>query len=75
MNFSIDPIKTLPNAPDAAIISVKTNTPVKSVKKGKKKKYLITAPSTCKGKWNYQGEFTFVNGQKATVDGSSACKK
>ena len=75
LNFSIDPIKTLPNAPDAAIISVKTNTPVKSVKKGKKKKYLITAPSTCKGKWNYQGEFTFVNGQKATVDGSSACKK
>jgi len=75
LNFSIDPIKTLPNAPDAAIISVKTNTPVKSVKKGKKKQYLITAPKTCKGKWAYQGEFTFVNGQKATVDGSSACKK
>ena len=45
------------------------------VKKGKKKRYLITAPKTCKGKWFYQGEFSFVNGQKATVDGSTSCKK
>ena len=75
LNFTIDPIKTLPNAPDAAIISVKTNTPVKSVKKGKKKQYLITAPKTCKGKWAYQGEFQFVNGQSATVDGTQKCKK
>jgi hypothetical protein len=75
LTFNIDPIKTLPNAPDAAIISVKTNTPVKSVKKGGKKRYLIVAPSTCKSKWNYEGEFQFVNGQKAVVDGSSKCKK
>jgi hypothetical protein len=75
LTFNIDPIKTLPNAPDAAIISVKTNTPKKSVKKGKKKRWLITAPKTCKSKWYYQGEFSFVNGQKATVDGSSSCKK
>ena len=75
LKFNIDPIKTLPNAPDAAIISVKTNTPVKSVKKGKKKKYLIIAPKTCKSKWAYQGEFQFVNGQSATVDGSTKCKK
>jgi hypothetical protein len=75
LTFNIDPIKTLPNAPDAAIISVKTKTPVKSVKKGGKKRYLITAPKTCKGKWFYQGEFQFVNGQKAVVDGSKACKK
>jgi hypothetical protein len=75
LTFNIDPIKTLPNAPDAAIISVKTNTPVKSIKKGKKKRYLITAPKTCKKTWAYQGEFTFVNGQKATVDGSTKCKK
>jgi hypothetical protein len=75
LTFGIDPIKTLPNAPDAAIISVKTNTPVKSVKKRGKKKYLIIAPKTCKGKWAYQGEFQFVNGQKAVVDGSSSCKK
>ena len=75
LRFTIDPIKTLPNAPDAAIISVKTNTPVKTAKKGKKKYALITAPKTCKGKWYYQGEFSFVNGQKATVDGSKSCKK
>jgi hypothetical protein len=75
LTFGIDPIKTLPNAPDAAIISVKTNSPIKSVKKGGKKRYLIVAPKTCKGKWAYQGEFQFVNGQKAVVDGSAACKK
>jgi hypothetical protein len=75
LRFKIDPIKTLPNAPDAAIISVKTNTPKKTVKKGGKKRYLITAPKTCKGKWAYQGEFQFVNGQKAVVDGTQTCKK
>jgi hypothetical protein len=75
LRFTIDPIKTLPNAPDAAIISVKTNSPVKTVKKGGKKRALITAPKTCKGKWAYQGEFQFVNGQKATVDGTQSCKK
>ena len=75
LNFKIDPIKTLPNAPDAAIISVNTKTPVKSVKKGGKKRYLITAPKTCKKTWAYQGEFTFVNGQKASVDGTTKCKK
>ena len=75
LRFGIDPIKTLPNAPDAAIISVKTNTPKKSVKKGGKKRWLITAPKTCKGKWAYQGEFQFVNGQKAVVDGTQSCKK
>jgi hypothetical protein len=75
LRFGIDPIKTLPNAPDAAIISVKTNTPKKSVKKGGKKRWLITAPKTCKGKWAYQGEFQFVNGQSATVDGTQSCKK
>jgi hypothetical protein len=75
LKFGIDPIKTLPNAPDAAIISVKTKTPIKSVKKGGKKKYLIVAPKTCKGKWSYEGEFQFVNGQTAKVAGSKSCKK
>jgi hypothetical protein len=75
LRFKIDPIKTLPNAPDAAIISVKTQTPTKTIKKKGKKQALITAPKTCKGKWAYQGEFQFVNGQKATVDGTQSCKK
>jgi hypothetical protein len=75
LRFKIDPIKTLPNAPDAAIISVKTSSPVKTIKKKGKKQALIVAPKTCKGKWAYQGEFQFVNGQKAVVDGSQKCKK
>ena len=75
LKFKIDPIKTLPNAPDAAIISVKTQTPTKTVKKGKKKYALVVAPKTCKKTWAYQGEFTFVNGQKAAVDGTQKCKK
>ena len=33
------------------------------------------APKNCKGKWAYQGEFQFVNGQKAIVDGTQSCKK
>jgi hypothetical protein len=75
LKFGIDPIKTLPNAPDAAIISVKTNTPVKTIKKGGKKRALIVSPKTCKGKWAYQGEFQFVDGQKAVVNGTQKCKK
>jgi hypothetical protein len=75
LRFKIDPIKTLPNAPDAAIISVKTQTPTKTIKKNGKKRYLIVAPKTCKGKWAYQGEFLFTNGQKAVVDGTQSCKK
>jgi hypothetical protein len=75
LKFSIDPIKTLPNAPDAAIISVKTSSPIKSVKKGGKKRYLIVAPKKCSKTWAYQGEFQFVNGQKSVVDGTQSCKK
>ena len=75
LDTPVPPIKTLPNAPDAAIISVKTQTPTKTVKKGKKKYALVVAPKTCKKTWAYQGEFTFVNGQKATVDGTQKCKK
>jgi hypothetical protein len=75
LRFAIDPIKTLPNAPDAAIISVKTNTPKKSVRKSGKKRWLIEAPRTCRGKWRYYGEFRFVNGAKATSQGTMKCKR
>ena len=37
LDFNIPPIKTLPSAPDASVTSVKTKTPVKRVKKGKRK--------------------------------------
>jgi hypothetical protein len=75
LRFGIDPIKTLPNAPDAAIISVKTKTPKKSVRKRGKKRYLIQAPSSCRGKWWYQGEFRFVNGATVKSQGTMKCRK
>jgi hypothetical protein len=79
LKFKLPPIKTLPSAPDAAIVEIHTNTPVKSVKvkKGKKKvkRFLIVAPSTCKGKWAYEGEIKFVDGRTAKVPGTQACKK
>jgi hypothetical protein len=54
---------------------VKTSSPIKSVKKGGKKRYLIVAPKKCSKTWAYQGEFQFVNGQKSVVDGTQKCKK
>jgi hypothetical protein len=75
LRFKIDPIKTLPNAPDAAIVQVRTNTPVKSVKKSGKKRYLIVAPKTCKGKWSFEGEVKFEDGRTVKVPGTQTCKK
>ena len=80
LDFNIPPIKTLPSAPDASVVSVKTNTPVKKVTKksgGKKKKYyLITAPSLCKGgEWKGSGTFYFTTGETQTVPFNQKCKK
>jgi hypothetical protein len=79
LSFTIPPIKTINRAPDAAIISVKTNVPARSVKvkKGRKKvkKYMIVAPAKCKGKWAYQGVFKFQDGRTSTVSGSQKCSK
>jgi hypothetical protein len=80
LKFKIPPIKTLPSAPDAAIVQIRANTPVKSVKvkQGKKKvtKYLIVAPSTCKGKkWSFEGEIKFVDGRSVKVPGTQSCAK
>ena len=36
LDFKIPPIKTLPSAPDASVGTVDTNTPKKTIKKGKK---------------------------------------
>ena len=55
LDFNIPPIKTLPSAPDASVVSVKTKTPVKTVKKGKRKYYLIIAPKKCSGTWKGTG--------------------
>jgi hypothetical protein len=75
LDFNIPPIKTLPSAPDASVVSVKTKTPVKRVRKGKRKYYLITAPKTCKGTWKGTGSFYFTTGQKLDVPISQKCKK
>jgi hypothetical protein len=75
LDFSIPPIKTLPSAPDASVVSVKTKTPVKKVKKGKRRFYLIVAPKTCKGTWKGTGTFYFTTGETQTVPFSQKCKK
>ncbi len=75
LDFNIPPIKTLPNAPDASVVSVKTKTPVKKVKKGKRRFYLITAPKICKGTWKGTGTFYFTTGETQTVPFSQKCKK
>ena len=75
LDFNIPPIKTLPSAPDASVVSVATKTPVKKAKKGKKRFYLIIAPKTCKGTWKGTGTFYFTTGETQTVPFSQKCKK
>jgi hypothetical protein len=75
LDFTIPPIKTLPSAPDASVTSVKTKTPVKRVKKGKRKHYLIIAPRKCSRTWKGSGTFYFANGETKTVPISQKCKR
>lgn len=75
LDFNIPPIKTLPSAPDASVVSVKTKTPVKRITKSGKKYYLIIAPKTCTGKWKGTGTFYFTNGETRTVAVSQKCKR
>jgi hypothetical protein len=75
LDFSIPPIKTLPSAPDASVVSVKTKTPVKKVRKGKRSFYLVVAPKTCKGTWKGTGTFYFTTGETQTVPFSQKCKR
>jgi hypothetical protein len=75
LDFSVPPIKTLPSAPDASVTSVKTKTPVKRIKKGKRKYYLVIAPRKCSGTWKGSGTFYFATGETKTVPISQKCKK
>jgi hypothetical protein len=75
LDFTVPPIKTLPSAPDASVVSVKTKVPVKRVRKGHRKYYLIVAPSRCKGSWKGSGTFYFRTGEKVDVPISQKCKK
>jgi hypothetical protein len=75
LDFNIPPIKTLPNAPDASVTSVKTKTPVKRIRKGTRRYYLIIAPAKCSGTWKGSGTFYFANGETKTVPISQKCKR
>jgi hypothetical protein len=75
LDFNIPPIKTLPNAPDASVTSVKTKTPVKRIRKGSRKYYLVIAPARCSGTWKGTGTFYFANGEPKTVPISQKCKR
>ena len=75
LDFSVPPIKTLPSAPDASVVSVKTKTPIKRVTKRHRRYYLIVAPSRCKGSWKGSGTFYFRTGEKVSVPVSQKCKK
>jgi len=75
LDFSIPPIKTLPSAPDASVVSVNTKTPVKKIRKSRKNYYLIIAPKKCTGTWKGTGTFYFTTGESQTVPVSQKCKK
>lgn len=75
LDFSVPPIKTLPSAPDASVVSVKTNVPKKSVRSGHRRFFLIVAPSRCKRSWKGSGTFYFRTGEQVTVPVSQKCTK
>jgi hypothetical protein len=79
LTFNVPQIPTLPNAPPASVLSVKTKTKqvfVKKKKHGKKVKIpLIGAPKKCKGKWVADATFSFYDGQSSTATTSFKCKK
>jgi hypothetical protein len=79
LTFDVPSIPTLPNAPPASILSVKTKTKqvfVKKKKHGKKVKIpYIGAPKKCSGKWVADATFSFYDGQSSTTTTSFPCKK
>jgi len=75
LDFKVPPIKTLPSAPDASVGTVDTNTPKKTIKKGKKKISLIVTPKKCTGTWKAEGDFHFATGETIKSPISMKCKK
>jgi len=79
LTFDVPQIPTLPNAPPASVLSVKTKTLsvfVKKKKHGKKVKIpYIGAPKKCNGKWVADATFKFYDGQSSTSIASLPCKK
>jgi hypothetical protein len=83
LTFDVPLIPTLPNAPPASVLSVKTKTKNVFVKKKKKvggktrtvKIPYIGAPKECKGKWVADLNITFQDGQTSSSTASLPCKK
>jgi hypothetical protein len=75
LDCGIDPIKTLPSAPDAAVGTVKTKTTPKNIKKKGKKLGLVVTPKKCKGSWKGSATFSFQTGEKVNTPFSQKCKK
>jgi hypothetical protein len=79
LTFDVPQLPTLPNAPPASILSVKTKTKqvyVKKKKHGKRVKIpYIGAPKKCNGKWVADATFSFYDGQSSTSTASLPCKK
>jgi hypothetical protein len=79
LTFDVPPIPTLPNAPPASVLSVKTKTIqafVRKKKRGKRVKIpYIGAPKKCKSKWVADATFKFYDGQSSTSVASLPCKK
>jgi hypothetical protein len=75
LDCGIPPIKTLPSAPDAAVVETKTTTNKKTIKKGKRKFPLIVAPKKCSGTWKAEAQFFFATGVTVTTPYSGKCSK
>jgi hypothetical protein len=83
LTFDVPLIPTLPNAPPASVLSVKTKTLNVFVKKKKKVKGkrktvkipYIGAPKECKGNWVADLNITFQDGQTSTDTTELPCKK
>jgi hypothetical protein len=79
LDFRVPAIKTLPLAPDAAVTSVRTRTPVKRItrKRGNRKQrhYLITAPKKCRKEWSVKATFHYASGEVKTRKDSIRCKR
>ena len=83
LTFEVPDLPTLPNAPPASVLTVKTKTGGVFVKKKKKvngkrrtvKIPYIGAPNVCKGTWVAEGSFSYTDGQSSLVSVSAPCKK
>jgi hypothetical protein len=83
LTFDVPEIPTLPGAPPASVLNVKTKTLNVFVSKKKRvhgrtrtvRLPYIGAPKECKGKWAADASFTFYDGQASTAIASLPCKK